>query len=44
MLHSYVFPIKSSGEYNVLLLSIVEFILGITIDDGKNKTQYMQAI
>ena len=37
MLHSYVFPTKSSGQRNVLLLSTVELILGVTTDDGKKK-------
>ena len=37
VLHSYVFPTKSSGQCNVLLLSTVELILGVTIDDGKKK-------
>ena len=37
VLHSYVFPTKSSGHRNVLHLSTVELILGVTIDDGKNK-------
>ena len=36
-LHSYVFPTKSSGHRNVLLLSTVELIRGVTIDDGKKK-------
>ena len=35
VLHSYVFPTKSSGQRNILLLSTVELILGVTIDDGK---------
>ena len=37
VLHSYVFPTKSCGHCNVLLLSTVELILGVTIDDGKKK-------
>ena len=37
VLHSYVFPTKSSGQRKVLLLSTVELILGVTIDDGKKK-------
>ena len=37
MLYSYVFPTRSSGQRNVLLLSTVELILGVTIDDGKEK-------
>ena len=37
MLHSYVFPTKSSGQRNVLLLSTVELILEVKIDDGKKK-------
>ena len=37
VLHSYVFATKSSGQSNVLLLSTVEPILGVKIDDGKNK-------
>ena len=37
MLYSYVFPKKSFGQRNVLLLSIVQLILGVTIDDGKKK-------
>ena len=37
VLHSYVFPTKSSGQRNVLLLSTVQLILGVTIDDGKKK-------
>ena len=36
-LHSYVFPTKSSGQRNVLLLSTVQLILGVTIDYGKKK-------
>ena len=44
VLHSDVFPTKSSGQPNVLLLSTVELILGVTIDDGKKETGYMQAI
>ena len=43
VLHSYVFPTKSSGQCNVLLLSTVELILGVTIDDGKKESRYMQA-
>ena len=37
VLHSYVFPTKNSGHPKVLLLSTVELILGVTIDDGKKK-------
>ena len=39
LLHSYVFPTKSSGQGNVLLLSTVQLILGVlaTIGDGKKK-------
>ena len=37
VLHSSVFPTKSSDQCNVLLLSSVELILGVTIDDGKKK-------
>ena len=37
VLHSYVFTTKSSGQRNVLLLSTVELILGVTTDDGKKK-------
>ena len=37
MLHSYVFPTKSSGQCSILLLSTVELILGVTINDGKSK-------
>ena len=37
VLHSYVFPTKRSGQRKVLLLSTVELILGVTIDDGKTK-------
>ena len=37
VLHSYVYPTKSSGQRNVLLLSTVELILGVTINDGKKK-------
>ena len=37
MLHSYVFPTNSSGQRNVLFLSTVELIFGVTIDDGKKK-------
>ena len=36
-LHSYVFPTKSFGQRNVLLLSTVELILGVKIDNVKNK-------
>ena len=43
VLHSYLFPAKSSGQRNVLLLSTVELILGVKIDDGK-KNHYMQTI
>ena len=35
MLHSYLFPTKSSGQCNVFLRSTVELILGVTIGDGK---------
>ena len=34
VLHSHVFPTRSSGQRNVLLLSTIELILGVTIDDG----------
>ena len=34
VLHSYLFPRKSSGQCNVFLRSIVELILGVTINDG----------
>ena len=44
VLHSYVFPAKSSGQCNVLLLSTVELIFGVTIDDGKKESRCMQAI
>ena len=37
VLHSYVVPTKSSGKRNVLLLSTVQPILGVTKDDGKKK-------
>jgi len=37
VLHSYVLTTKSSGKRNVLLLSTVQPILGITKDDGKKK-------
>ena len=37
MLHSYVFPTKSSGQRNVLLLSTVQLILGVKINDVKNE-------
>ena len=37
MLHFYVFPIKSSGQRKILLLSTKELILEVTIDDGKKK-------
>ena len=37
VLDSFVFLTKSSGQRKVLLLSTVELILGITIDDGKKK-------
>ena len=37
VLHSYVFPTKSSRQRNVLLLSTVELILGVTIDYDKKK-------
>ena len=37
MLHSYAFPTKSSDQRSVLLLSTVELILGVKIDDGKKK-------
>ena len=37
VLHSYLFPTKSSGQRNVLLLSTLELILGVKIDDGKKK-------
>ena len=37
VLHSYAFPTKSSGQCNVLLLSAVQLILGVIIDDGKKK-------
>ena len=37
MLDFYVFSTKSSGQRNVLLLSTVEPLLGVKIDDGKNK-------
>ena len=37
VLHSYVFPTKSSRQRNVLLLSTVELILGVKNDDGKKK-------
>ena len=40
VLHSFVFPTKSSGRRNVLLLSTVELILGVTIDDGKKTPLY----
>ena len=37
VLHSHVVPTKSSGKRNVLLLSAVQPILGVTKDDGKKK-------
>ena len=37
VLHSYVVPTKSSGKRNVLLLSTVQPILGVTKDYGKKK-------
>ena len=37
VLRSYVFPAKSFGQRNVLLLSTVELILGVKIDNVKNK-------
>ena len=37
MLHSYIFPAKSSGQHNVLLHSIEQLILGVAIHDGKKK-------
>ena len=37
VLHSYVVSTKSSGKRNVLLLSTVQPILGVTKDDGKRK-------
>jgi len=37
VLHSYVVTTKSSGRRNVLLLSTVQPILGVTKDDGKKK-------
>ena len=37
VLHSYVFPTKSSGQRNVLLPSTAQRILEVTIDDGKKK-------
>ena len=37
VLYSYVFPTKSSGQRSVLLLSTVELILGVRLDDDKNK-------
>ena len=42
MLHSYVFPTKSSGQRNVLLPLTVKLILGVTIDDGKTKPAMYQ--
>ena len=38
MLHSYVFPTKSSDQCNVLLLSTVELTLGVRIDNDKKKS------
>ena len=35
--HSYVFPAMSSGQHNVLLLSTVQLIFGLKIDNVKNK-------
>ena len=37
MLHSYIFPTKSSGQRNILLLSTVQLILEVAIHDGKKK-------
>ena len=37
VLHSYVVNTKSTGKRNVLLLSTMQPILGITKDDGKKK-------
>ena len=37
MLHSYVFPTKSSCQRNALLLSTLKLIFGATIADGKKK-------
>ena len=37
VLQSYVFPTKSSGQRNVLLLSTVELFLVVKIDNGKMK-------
>ena len=37
VLHSYVFPTKSSGQRNVLPLSTVQLILEVIINNGKKK-------
>lgn len=39
-MHSYVVKNKSSGMRNVLMLSTIQPILGVTKDDQKKNRQY----